>query len=116
MGVHDVVPGPPKLHHLGEQLWRVLKVGVHGDHDVTSCVLQPRQDGRLVSETPGQAQVSDARVTRVQLFEKRERAVLAAVIHDDELEVVCEFRQDRPQLIDQLFQTLGLIQRRGDDR
>jgi hypothetical protein len=114
-GVDHVVALAPFRHHVGDQLGRVLEVGVDQHDRVAARGIDAGGQGRLVAEIARQRDDLDARVLRVEREQGRERAVAAPVVDEDQLEVQAERceRGDQPPM--QLGGGLLLVVARDDD-
>ncbi len=108
-----------QLDHAGDQLRRVLEVGVHDHHRVAGGVAQAGEEGGLLAEVAAEGDVADARVARGELFQEGERTVAAAVVDVDELHVVAERQQVVGDLLHggvEAFDDVFLVVAGGDDR
>src|SRR5690606_37229987 len=85
--VNDVPAVLPLPDELQADLGRVLQIRVHDDDRVPEGVVDAGGDGDLVPEVAGQVDDRDAVVAPGQLDEAVERAVRAAVVDEDELDV-----------------------------
>ncbi len=103
--VDDVGALAPLGDHLGDQLRRVLQVGVDHRDDVADRVLQAGGERGLVAEVARQVDDAHARVGRGHAVEQLGRAVGAAVVDEHQLELVVGDRgaRARDELLDQLL-------------
>ncbi|GAA3489071.1 hypothetical protein GCM10018987_31540 [Streptomyces cremeus] len=74
--------------HAGDELGRVLEVGVHDDDRVAARVPQAGEHGRLLAEVAAEGDVPGAGVVTREGPEMAERFVTAAIVH------VHEFKRD----------------------
>jgi len=91
-GVDDLVAVAPGAHERLDQLRRMLEVRVHAHQGVARAEVHPRRQRHLVPEVPGEGEQLDARILLVQRGHGLRRAVGAAVVHEDQLEVTTKFR------------------------
>ncbi len=85
--VDDVGALAPLGDHLGDQLRRVLQVGVDHRDDVADRVLEAGGERGLVAEVAREVHDAHARVGRGDAVEQLGRAVGAAVVDEDQLEL-----------------------------
>ena len=77
---HHVVAFAPGIDHLGDELGRVLQVGID-DHDgVAVGVVEARTHGSFLAEVARKVDHRHARIRIVQRAKNRHRAVLAAIV------------------------------------
>ena len=81
--VGAALPGGDQFHaHRG----RVLKIGIHDDHGIGIGPVQAGTHGHLMAVVASERVDGHSGVERSGLLQKRERAVPAAVVDEDELE------------------------------
>ena len=84
--VGDVITFLPAREHRLDQFRRILQVGIH-DHDrITRGVFESGGGGNLLPEIARETQAAHARVGARQLVQDARGFILAAVVHEDELE------------------------------
>ena len=103
--VDDVGALAPLGDHVGDQLRRVLQVGVDHRDDVADGVLEAGGQRGLVAEVARQVDDAHARVGGGDPVEQLGRAVGAAVVDEHQLELVVGDRRAgaRDELLDQLL-------------
>ena len=87
-GLHaldDLVALLPQAVHVNHLFRRVLQVAVHDYHTVSGGLGQPRKNGGLLAEVPGEAHTPYLRMTEGLPLHGAPSAVLRAVIHKNEL-------------------------------
>ena len=85
---HDLVGALlEELEHPGQQVRRVLQVGVHDGHRSAARVAEAREHGRLLAEVAAQGQVAHPWVALGGRLDEVEGGVGAAVVDDQDLEV-----------------------------
>ncbi len=77
--------------------------------------VQPGRDGGLVAEVARQVDEDEARVFPAGAAQQGERAVAAAVVHEDDLATAFDLRQSRAQALDEGGQNLLLVEHGKDD-
>src|SRR5262245_9229108 len=81
---HDVKARCQRRQELGNLLWVVLQIGVHGENDFSAGGTETRGQGRSLAEIAPQPETQDTRVTAGQFTDYIPRPVCAAVIdHED---------------------------------
>ena len=86
--VDDLEPFLPLGDHAGDDLGRVLEIGVDDDHGVAGRQVDARGDGHLVAKVPREAGDAEVRVALGQALENLQRAVGAAVVDQHDFVVV----------------------------
>jgi hypothetical protein len=81
----------PTLDHLRDDLGRILEIGVDHDHRGAASVIDTGAQRHLVAEVAREVDDADAVVAGHDALEELERAVGAAIVDVDDLEV--EVRQ-----------------------
>ena len=110
--VDDVGALAPLGDHVGDQLGRVLQVGVDHRDGVADGVLEAGGQRRLVAEVAREVHDAHARVGGGEPVEDLGRAVGAAVVDDDQLEV--EARDGRGRAREEHLDELLLVVDRRD--
>ena len=106
---------PPAPEKLRDDLGRVLQVGVH-DHDrVAVRVVHARGDRQLVAEVAREREQLDPRVPLGAGGRPRRRAVPAAVVDEEQLEILGLLLEHAAQAIAEDGEALLLVQERHDD-
>ncbi len=114
--VHDVVALAPLLEEPRDDLGRVLEVRIQ-DHDrLPGCDLVAGGQGGLHAEVAAEPDVLPARVPSAECLDQRLGAVRAAVVDDDELEVVRQTGQALAQLLLERADVVLLVTGGDDDR
>ena len=85
-GVDDVAARAPVVEHLGDQLRRILEVGVEHHDGIARGVVEAGGQRRLVAEVARQVDDAHARVGGRDAVERLRRAVGRAVVDEHELE------------------------------
>jgi hypothetical protein len=119
-GVDQVVAGPEGLDQLGQLLRRVLQVGVERDDPVAQSRLEARHHRGVLPEIAREAHDAQRRAGVLLLAQQRERAVGAAVVHDDDLRDE-PLRGGQPvehgeQPLEEGRDVAGLVEHRDHDR
>ncbi len=92
----DLEPLPPFGRELQDQLGRVLQVGVHDDHGIAACEVEPGRDGDLMAEIARQAHVFDSARPFAPVASRTIGGQIAtAVVDEDHLCGPVEPRQQR---------------------
>ena len=113
---HDVEAFAPLGDQLGDDLGRILQVGVDHHHGAAAGVLDAGRDGRLVAEVAAEAQDADARVAVGGGEQDRRRLVDRAVVDEDDLVIGARRFEHGEEAMLQLGQDGGLVEDRDDDR
>ncbi len=100
--------------HLGDDLGRVLQVGVEGDDVVAEGADEPGGDRRLVPGVGAQAHDAQLRPLAVVALEQRGRQVLAAVVDRDDLVGRVHGVEERSEPLDEEGEHLLLVVHRDD--
>ncbi len=111
-----VVAVPMQFQHAGDQLGRVLEVGVHDDDGRAARHAEPGEHGGLLAEVAAEGGVVGAWVAGGDGAQQGAGAVPAAVVHVADLETVPERVQDAEQSGVEGLDDLGLVETRHDDR
>ncbi len=85
--IHDVVPLAPLANECVHELGRILQVSVHQHDGVASRDLDARGRGELVPEVSRQVHQHDVPAPAHLVADRRQRAVGAAVVDQDDLEI-----------------------------
>ena len=85
--VSDVGAPAPAFQHLGDDLGRVLEVGVDEGDGITGRAFHAAGHGDLMAEIARQGEHPPPRIGALQLAQEVQRRVAAAVVDIDELEV-----------------------------
>ena len=87
LAIRDVVALAPPLHHLRNDIGRILQIRVDEHHRIASRVLEPRGHGNLVAEVARQAHDANMRIRLLELLENARGAIAASVVDVDDLVV-----------------------------
>jgi len=102
--VHDVVTLSKSREHLGDDLRRVLQVGIHHHHRLAARVVEAGSDGELVSEIARQRNHPVARLGGAELLQSGEGTVARPVVDEDHFPGGAhrseEFAEPAMQLVD----------------
>ena len=79
---------------LGDLVWVVLEVAVHGEDELTPGVVEAGGEGGGLAEVTTELDNEDARIDGGDLFEQAVGAVAGAVVDKDELEGVVDLLHD----------------------
>ena len=71
--------------HLGDELGRVLQVGIHDDHAVAGDVIEAGQHGSFLAVVAREVEVVDAGVFLVEAGQDGQCVVAAAVVDEEHL-------------------------------
>ena len=113
--VGDVVALPPAGGHLQHHGRRVLEVGVHDDHGLSTGQVHPGGDGGLVAEVAGQADGLEAFVPVVQIGHDLVAVIVAAVVDEDDLGRTVEAPEQLAHLVEEGMEPSRLVVDRDDE-
>ena len=113
--VDDFVPFVGLREHLGEELWRVLQVGVHHGDEPAAGPVDAGSERHLVAEVPREAQGPEARVLGSERGHRLERAVTASVVDEEDLERPSRRLENRDEAAAQFRQVRELVEAGKDD-
>ena len=85
--VGDIGAVVPEIEHVGDNLGRILQIGVDHDDSVPRGMLQACGNGDLVAKVARQDEHPYAHISLPDLAQKFQRGVAAAVVDVDDLEV-----------------------------
>ena len=104
-GIDDVTAGAPVVEHAGDELRRILKVGVEHHDRVATRMVEAGGERRLMPEIARELNDADSRVGRRELVELGVGGVGGAVVdeHDLEPEPVERGAYARVELLDRRF-------------
>ncbi len=111
-----VVAVPVQFEHAGDELGRVLEVGVHDHHGVTARHAETGEHRGFLAEVPAERRVMGPFVLRGERIEKQSCAVETAVVHVADLEGLSEAFEDGEQDRVERPDALGLVEAGHDDR
>jgi hypothetical protein len=111
--VDDVGARPRLRQHLGDELGRVLEIGVHQDHVVAARVVEAGRHRDLHAEIAAQLHEHDRFAAGDPGLDDLDAAVRRAVVDDDEL--VRDLRERSGHAVVQLREVVLLVQDRDDD-
>jgi hypothetical protein len=88
LSVYDIVPFVPPREHLGNELGRILKIGIEDHHYFALGLIQSTRDGELMTEVTREADSLDEALFLRVLTDEWPRVVFASVIDEYHLERV----------------------------
>ncbi len=116
-GVDHLVAFAPLGDQIGDDLRRVLQVGVDDDDGVAARVIHPGGDRNLVAEVPRKVEDDDVlRVLRVERVHQLRRLVAAAVVDEHQLPGFAQARHHIADALIEFFDELFFIVNRRDNR
>ncbi|MPL95279.1 hypothetical protein SDC9_41449 [bioreactor metagenome] len=112
---HHVVPLVDLRHDPGDFLRGVLKVGVEGDDDIPTGVVESGHDGHVLAEISVEVDDPDGlRVRFVKFVEHLEGPVPAAVVHEDDFMGTVHSLKGRPKAGKKMGKAFFLVVDRYD--